>query len=291
MELATWDLVLPPGIWYFLPSSVSAVAEPSSWTAPDELLALPAARIPRHVAMIMDGNGRWATNQGKPRVFGHSRGAKVVPDLVGECCRLGERVGGPDFLTLYSFSLENWKRPQAEVEFLMSMYIDFLRSERPRMMRENVRFNQIGRIDQLPQNVLDEVHRTLDETGQNDGLVVTLALNYSGRAEIADACKVIAQKVKSGEIEAEDVDEGLIEAHLYTSGATGVATGIPMPDVDLLIRTAGELRVSNYLLWQISYAELWVTERHWPDFGRDELFKAILSYAGRQRRFGAVEPG
>ena len=262
----------------------------SPWTAPDELLSLPPDRVPRHVAMIMDGNGRWATRQGKPRIFGHSRGARVVPDLVGECCRLRERRVGPDFLTLYSFSLENWKRPRTEVEFLMSMYVDFLRTERPRMMRENVRFNQIGRIDQLPQNVLNEVCQTLVETAGNDGLVVTLALNYGGRAEIADAARAIAEKVKRGEIEPDAVDEALVETHLYTAGTTGVATGIGLPDVDLLIRTAGELRVSNYLLWQISYAELWVTDRHWPDFDREALFDAILAYAARQRRFGAIDP-
>ena len=261
----------------------------ADWTAPDDLLALPADRLPRHVAMIMDGNGRWAVRQGKPRVFGHSRGAKVVPDLVGECCRLRERVGGPDFLTLYSFSLENWKRPQAEVDFLMQMYVEFLRGERPRMMRENVRFNQIGRLDGLPRIVLDEVQQTLDETADNDGLTVTLALNYGSRAEIADACRAICQKIALGEFGPSDVDEDLVDAHLYTRGHTGAATGIDLPDVDLLVRTAGEMRVSNYLLWQISYAEIWVTDRAWPDFDRDELFEAVRAYAGRNRRFGALD--
>lgn len=261
---------------------------PEQWTAPRDLLALPREKLPRHIAMIMDGNGRWATRQGKPRVFGHSRGAKVVPDLVGECCRLRERLGAPDFLTLYSFSLENWKRPASEVEFLMGMYVDFLRNERPRMMRENVRFNQIGRVEGLPQNVLDEVHRTLEETAKNDGLVVTLALNYSSRAEIADACRLIGEKIAAGELSPADVNEDQIAAHLYTSGQSGTATGVTMPDVDLLVRTAGELRVSNYLLWQISYAELWVTESLWPDFGRDELFVSLRAFARRNRRFGDI---
>ena len=264
---------------------------PQQWTAPADVLALPPQRVPRHIAMIMDGNGRWATGRGQPRVTGHARGAKVVPDLVGECCRLRERLGAPDFLTLYSFSLENWKRPKAEVDFLMGMYIDFLKTERPRMMRENVRFNQVGRAEGLPANVLDEVHRTLDETAGNDGLVVTLALNYSSRAEIADACRVIAEKVAVGDLHPAQVDEELISAHLYTAGASGMATGIVMPDVDLLVRTAGELRVSNYLLWQISYAELWVTETLWPDFGRAELFDALRAFAARERRYGALEPG
>ena len=262
---------------------------PEQWTAPADLLALPPERLPRHIAMIMDGNGRWATRQGKPRVFGHWRGARVVPDLVGECCRLRERIGAPGFLTLYSFSLENWKRPPAEVDFLMGMYIDFLRNERPRMMRENVRFNQVGRVEGLPQNVLDEVQRTLDETAGNDGLVVTLALNYSSRAEITDACRIIAEKVAVGDLDPAQVDEALIASHLYTAGHSGTATGIEMPDVDLLVRTAGELRVSNYLLWQISYAELWVTETLWPDFGREHLFDSVRAFAGRNRRFGALD--
>ena len=263
---------------------------PEQWTAPAQLLALPKERLPRHIAMIMDGNGRWATRRGQPRVTGHARGAKVVPDLVGECCRLRERTGGPDFLTLYSFSLENWKRPKAEVDFLMQMYIDFLRAQRPRMMRENVRFNQIGRREGLPANVLDEVAQTLEETAKNDGLVVTLALNYSSRAEVVDACRAIAAKAAAGELAPEQVDEATIEQHLYTAGASGMATGIAVPDVDLLVRTAGEMRVSNYLLWQISYAELWVTPTLWPDFSRDELFAGILDFSARMRRFGALDP-
>lgn len=263
---------------------------PDRWTAPADVLALPRERLPRHIAMIMDGNGRWATQKGQARVTGHARGAKVVPDLVGECCRLRERLGAPDFLTLYSFSLENWKRPQGEVDFLMGMYIDFLRSERPRMMRENVRFNQVGRAEGLPASVLDEVNRTLEATAGNDGLVVTLALNYSSRAELADACRAIAEKVAVGDLHPAQVDEELISAHLYTAGTSGMATGIAMPDVDLLVRTAGELRVSNYLLWQISYAELWVTETLWPDFGRAELFESIRAFATRTRRYGALDP-
>jgi undecaprenyl diphosphate synthase len=158
------------------------------------------------------------------------------------------------------------------------------------MMRENVRFNQVGRAEGLPRIVLDEVNRTLEETAGNDGLVVTLALNYSSRAEIADACRAIAEKVAGGEVAPGEVDEALIDAHLYTAGTSGMATGIIMPDVDLLVRTAGELRVSNYLLWQISYAELWVTETLWPDFGRQELFDAIRAFSNRNRRYGALDP-
>ena len=260
---------------------------PEQWTAPADILALPREKLPVHVAMIMDGNGRWATGQGQGRHRGHAKGAKVVPDLVGECCRLLERVGGPRFLTLYSFSIENWKRPKAEVDFLMSMYVEFLREQRPRMMAENVRFNQIGRLDGLPQSVLDEVHQTLDETASNDGLTVTLALNYGGRTELADAAKSIAEDVAAGKLDPADVDQQALADRL-TTGPLGSFTGQSLPDVDLLVRTAGELRVSNYLLWQISYAEIHVTDALWPDFDRGELFAALRAYAGRTRRFGAV---
>jgi undecaprenyl diphosphate synthase len=259
----------------------------AQWYGPDDILALPKHKVPRHVAVIMDGNGRWATRQGRPRHEGHAEGAAVVPDLVGECCRLRERLGGLDCLTLYSFSLENWKRPADEVAFLMEMYVAFLREQRPRMMRENVRFNQIGRLDNLPPMVLDEVHRTLDETAKNDGLIVTLALNYGGRAEIVDAARRVAEDVAAGRLSPEDLDEAALEARL-TTGRLGGFTEVELPDVDLLIRTAGEFRVSNYLLWQISYAEIFVTEQTWPDFGRTDLFDAMRAYAKRTRRFGAV---
>ncbi len=257
------------------------------WHAPADVLALPRAKVPSHVAIIMDGNGRWATRQGKPRHEGHAQGAAVVPDLVGECCRLRDRIGGPNYLTLYSFSLENWKRPPEEVAFLMEMYVAFLREQRPRMMRENVRFNQIGRLDGLPQQVLDEVRQTLDETADNDGMVVTLALNYGGRAELVDAARHVAREVAAGRLAPDDIDEATVESFL-TTGRHGGFTGIELPDVDLLIRTAGECRISNYLLWQISYAEIVVTDATWPDFSRHHLFDSICSYAGRTRRFGAV---
>ncbi|MEL7237898.1 MAG: polyprenyl diphosphate synthase [Planctomycetota bacterium] len=270
-------------------SSAFATDVPAAdWTAPADILALPPERVPAHIAMIMDGNGRWAQRQGEPRVAGHAVGAKVVPDLVGECCRLRERSIDLGYLTLYSFSLENWKRPPEEVAFLMQMYVQFLRDERPRMMRENVRFNQIGRVENLPQEVLDEVALTLDETSKNDGLVVTLALNYGGRAEIVDAVRALAGKVASGEMSPGEIDEADLDAHLYT-GATGNKYGIALPDVDLLVRTAGELRVSNYLLWQISYAEIFVTDTMWPAFDRETLFAALRSYAARERRFGAID--
>jgi undecaprenyl diphosphate synthase len=228
----------------------------------------------------MDGNGRWAVKRGLERVRGHQEGAKSVRDVVTEAARLRKHHGGPDFLTLYSFSTENWKRPANEVSFLMQMYIDYLRQERATMMENNIRFNQIGRIENLPDPVLEEVGRALEATRNNDGLTLTLALNYSSRAEITDAVRAIAEKVKAGQLQPRDVTEQTISGHLYTAG---------MPDPDLLVRTAGEMRVSNYLLWQISYAELFVSDVLWPDFGANELHQAIRAFASRNRRFGALD--
>ena len=244
------------------------------------LADIPPERFPRHIAVIMDGNGRWAVRQNKRRVFGHQHGATTVRDVVTECARLREDFGGPDYLTLYSFSIENWRRPADEVAFLMQMYVEYLRSERPTMMENNIRFRQIGRLDNLPQEVLDEVNVTLEETAKNDGLTLTLALNYGSRAEIVDAVRAIAAKVRDGEIAPDAIDEATIDSHLYTAG---------MDDVDLLIRTAGEMRVSNYLLWQISYAELVVTDTLWPEFRAADLHGCIRAFSQRNRRFGALD--
>ena len=246
----------------------------------NDLTDIPEERFPRHIAIIMDGNGRWAVRRGLERVRGHQQGAKIVNPLVTECARLRRDHGGPDYLTLYSFSLENWKRPVEEVGFLMQMYIDYLREERATMMENNIRFTQIGRLDQLPEPVLDEMNTTIEQTKNNNGLTLVLALNYGSRGEITDAVRTIAEKVKSGEIRPGEIDESTITDHLYTAG---------MPDPDLLIRTAGEMRVSNYLLWQISYAELYVSDVLWPDFGIADLHQAIRSFAGRNRRFGALD--
>ena len=246
----------------------------------DELIDIPDNRIPRHIAVIMDGNGRWAVHRGLERVRGHQEGAKTVRRIVTECARLRKERGGPDFLTLYSFSLENWKRPATEVTFLMQMYIEYLRMERATMMENNIKFAQIGRLDHLPDPVLDEVNITLEETKNNNGLTLVLALNYSSRAEIVDGVRAIAERVKSGELDPRDIDEETVSENLYTAG---------MPDPDLLIRTAGEMRVSNYLLWQISYAELYVSDVLWPDFGENDLHEAIRSFASRNRRFGALD--
>lgn len=246
----------------------------------DPLDDIPTGKFPRHIAVIMDGNGRWAVRRGLERVRGHQQGARTVRDVVTECARLREHHGGPDYLTLYSFSLENWKRPTDEVSFLMQMYIDYLRQERSTMMENNIRFRQIGRMENLPDPVLEEMNITLDQTRNNDGLTLVLALNYGSRAEITDAVRSIAEQVRDGRLRPEDVREETISQNLYTAG---------MPDPDLLIRTAGEMRVSNYLLWQISYAELFVSPVLWPDFGVDDLHAAIRSFAARNRRFGALD--
>ena len=245
-----------------------------------DLADIPAGKIPRHIAIIMDGNGRWAVRQGLERVSGHQQGARQVKGLVTACAQMRKSVGGPDYLTLYSFSIENWKRPVQEVGYLMQMYIDYLRDERPTMMHNNIRFNQIGRLDNLPDAVLDEVNLTLDQTRHNTGLTLTLALNYGGRTEIVDAVRRIAQKVRDDQLDPRDITEQMLQQHLYTAD---------MPDVDLLIRTAGEMRVSNYLLWQISYAELWVSDVLWPEFDVAHLQEGIRQYAARNRRFGALD--
>ena len=246
----------------------------------DLLLDIPPQRLPRHIAIIMDGNGRWAVRRGQKRVLGHQQGARTVRHIVTTCADLRKRMGGPDYLTLYSFSLENWKRPIDEVSFLMEMYVEYLRQERATMMENNIRYQQIGRLENLPEPVLEEMHRTIEETRHNTGLTLVLALNYGSRAEIADAVKAIARKVRDGQLDAECIDERMISDHLYTAG---------MPDPDLLIRTAGEMRISNYLLWQISYAELFVSDVLWPDFNEHELGRAIKSFASRNRRFGGLD--
>lgn len=248
-------------------------------TAMADLQDIPRGKFPRHIAVIMDGNGRWAVKRGMERVRGHAEGAKSVRAVVTECARLKNEFGGPDYLTLYSFSMENWKRPVQEVGFLMQMYVDYLRQERVTMMENDIRFRQIGRLENLPDPVLEEMNVTLEETKNNTGLTLVLALNYGSRAEIVDGVRAIAEKVQRGEIQPGQVDEAMISRHLYTAG---------MPDPDLLVRTAGEMRISNYLLWQISYAELFVSPVLWPDFGVKELHEAIRAFAGRSRRFGGL---
>jgi len=243
----------------------------------DELAAegLCPERLPRHVAVIMDGNGRWAKARGLPRIEGHRRGVKSVRLLVEECCRLGIEQ-----LTLYCLSSENWKRPPRELSLLMHLLEQYVIEERSEIMRQNIRFTTIGRRDGLKAGVLRQVDKTIDFSRHNTGMGLCLALNYGARAEIVDAVREIARKVQSGQADADDVSEDLIASHLYTAG---------MIDPDLVIRTAGEMRVSNFLLWQISYAEFWVTETCWPDFRRPELLQALKDFAARDRRFGGLK--
>ncbi len=244
-------------------------------TSADCELAVPAERLPRHIAIIMDGNGRWAIERQLPRIAGHRAGAQSVRDIVVECGKLGIKA-----LTLYSFSMENWKRPAAEINALMGLYLEYLAKERQELIDNNVRFLQIGRREGLSSEVLAAVDETVAATAHCTGLTLALALNYGSRTEITDAVRAIAGKVQAGQLDPDAIDEETISAHLYTAD---------LPDPDLLIRTAGEMRISNYLLWQISYAELHVADVYWPDFRVQHLHEAIRDYAGRNRRFGAVD--
>jgi undecaprenyl diphosphate synthase len=243
---------------------------------PPALADIPRERWPRHVAVIMDGNGRWAQARGLPRAAGHREGVTTVRRVVTEAARLGLEA-----ITLYSFSSENWKRPADEVAALMMLCCEFLRIERETMLRENIRFRRIGRRDGLPPEVLAELDETERVTARHTGLTLCLALNYGSRTEIVDAARALAEEVASGRRTVDSIDEAAFAGHLYTAG---------IPDPDLLVRTAGEMRVSNYLLWQISYAELHVTEVLWPDFSVDDFHRAIASFASRERRFGGVLP-
>jgi undecaprenyl diphosphate synthase len=236
---------------------------------------LDPTRLPAHVAVIMDGNGRWARQRGLPRVEGHARGVHSVRATVEECCRLGVRQ-----LTLYCFSSENWKRPQKELDFLMTLLEQYLIEERAEILRENIVFCTIGRREGMSAAVLAQIDENVRLSASNTGMVLCLAINYGSRTEIVDACRKVAREVQSGKREPDAIDETVIASALYTAG---------QPDPDLLIRTAGEMRVSNFLLWQISYAELWVTERCWPDFDRDTLRQAFRDYAQRERRFGGLK--
>jgi undecaprenyl diphosphate synthase len=251
----------------------------NSRTLPDSqgVRGVPAEKMPKHVAIIMDGNGRWAVQNAQPRGEGHRRGASVVREVTQECARLGIEQ-----LTLYCFSSENWKRPREELDFLMHLLQFYLIEERPTLMKHQLRLRIIGRRDRLPAAICAEMDRTIEMTANNRGTTLCLAINYGGRAELVDAVRAISAEVASGRLTVEEIDESLISDHLYTRG---------MPDPDLLIRTAGEMRVSNFLLWQISYSELWVTQRFWPDFRVEDLHEAVRQYANRQRRYGGLNSG
>lgn len=231
--------------------------------------------LPRHVAIIMDGNGRWAKKKGFLRINGHKAGVESVREITRQCAR-----SYLEQLTLYAFSAENWKRPKKEVNFLMKMLKKFLINERQEIEENNIRLTSIGKIEELPQFVQDELSISIEESKNNTGMVLCLALNYGGRAEIVDAVRMISEDVNRGVIKNEDIDEALVKSYLYTSG---------MSDPDLLIRTGGEMRVSNFLLWEISYTELYITPVFWPDFRKPDLEKAFESFAKRERRYGGLK--
>jgi undecaprenyl diphosphate synthase len=240
-------------------------------------LGLTLEQMPRHIAIIMDGNGRWAQRRSLPRVQGHSQGARTVEKIAQCCVDLGI-----ESLTIYSFSIENWKRPKAEVNALMHLYTEYLVGIRPTLMKNNVELIHLGRLAGLPVPVQNELKKTMEDTRANTGMKLALALNYGGTAEIVDAARRIAQEYKTGKLRLKDINEQCISRHLYVAG---------LAEPDLLIRTANEMRISNFLLWQISYSEFYVTRTLWPDFKKASVEKAILAYAKRTRRFGTVRTG
>ncbi|MGE5124938.1 MAG: isoprenyl transferase, partial [Betaproteobacteria bacterium] len=243
---------------------------PAGGDEADLLRAVDFARLPRHVAVIMDGNGRWAKQRSKTRVEGHRAGVQAVRETVETAARLGLEV-----LTLYAFSIENWKRPEMEVKTLMGLLKHYLRNEMDTLLKNDIRFRVVGRAQELAPDVRDELAQAVARTAANGGLQFNIALNYGGRAEITDAVRSLFAELLENGRDPEAIDEAALSAHLYTAG---------QPDPDLLIRTSGELRVSNFLLWQIAYSEIWVTDVLWPDFRRRHLLQAIVDYQKRERR-------
>ena len=229
-------------------------------------------KLPKHIAIIMDGNGRWAQEKGYTRIYGHNKGVKSVQKIVEESLNLGIQ-----YLTLYAFSVDNWNRPKKEIGTLMSLLVDSLKKEFEKLIKNKIRLNTIGNIEALPKKVRDEIIRVSDKTKNNSKMVLTIALSYGAREEIENVIKNIAREVKNNTISIENVDHSIINKHLYTQN---------LPDVDLLIRTSGEQRISNFLLWQIAYAELYFTDVYWPDFGKKDFYKALFNYQKRERRFG-----
>lgn len=230
--------------------------------------------LPQHVAVIMDGNGRWAKRQGLPRIMGHKRGVDALKDLL-RCCQ----DWGIQALTAYAFSTENWKRPQEEVDFLMTLFQRVLRQELREMVEENVQIKFVGNLQELPRSLQQEISRSMEETKDNRGIRFSVATNYGGRQEILQACQAIAKLVQQGLLQPNEINEQVFESHLYTAGIT---------DPDLLIRTSGEMRLSNFLLWQMAYGEIYITDALWPDFNRAEFHRALCAYQQRERRFGKV---
>jgi len=250
------------------------IVKPNSTDA--KLLAsIDRDRLPKHIAVIMDGNGRWAKKRGKPRIFGHRAGAESVKAIIDTCARLQIKA-----VTLYAFSTENWKRPKSEISGLMSMLKRVLRRELDEVTASNIRFQAIGNIAGLAPDVQAELAFATEKTSSNTGLVMCVALNYGGRAEIVDACRKAANDLKNDGRSPDELSESDIERNLYTHG---------LPDLDLLIRTSGEMRISNFLLWQLAYSEIYVTQTLFPDFRRSQIFEAIIDYQKRDRRFGDVK--
>ena len=231
-------------------------------------------RLPRHIAVIMDGNGRWAQKRHLPRVAGHRRGTQSARTTIETCARLHIEA-----LTLYAFSVENWRRPKTEIEFLMQLLREYLRREMPLIQRNNIRMRFLGRADELPEGVQKDTREAVEATARNTGMVLSIALNYGGRAELVDAMNAILAE-RNGHGSGSTVTEEVLSRHLYTAN---------LPDPDLLIRTSGEMRVSNFLLWQIAYAEIFVTETLWPDFNREKLLEALLEFQKRERRYGGID--
>jgi undecaprenyl diphosphate synthase len=258
----------------FKPASGASLADLSTLPEDDLRDRVLARPLPRHVAVIMDGNGRWATGRGLPRIAGHQQGVSAVRAVVRAAGELGI-----DFLTLYAFSSENWNRPVDEVSTLMSLLERSIDRELPELMARQVRFRVIGRRGGVPATVQRRIDRVVEATARNTGLTLLMAFNYGGRDELVDACRRLARQVAAGAMGPDEIDEAALGASLYTDG---------VPDPDLLIRTSGELRVSNFLLWQIAYTELWVTPTYWPDFGPRELYLAVADFQQRNRRFGRV---
>jgi undecaprenyl diphosphate synthase len=240
--------------------------------ATELLPSLDAEAVPAHVAIIMDGNGRWAANRSLPRLAGHKEGARAVRETIGTAIELGL-----DYLTIYSFSSENWSRPADEVRGLMDLFVEVLERELDNLQRRSVRVIVSGRMPDLPKKTRAAFDRTMENTAHNTGLTLVVALNYGGRDEILDACRALVEEAADGSLSPGDIDAETFAAHLYTPG---------VPDPDLVIRTSGEMRVSNFLLWQIAYSELYVTDVLWPDFDRDDLLAAVIDYQSRARRFG-----
>ncbi len=238
----------------------------------DTIESLKSGSLPKHLAIIMDGNGRWAKQRGKLRIFGHENGVKAVRETVENSAKLGI-----EFLTLYAFSTENWKRPKLEVDTLMNLLVSSLKKELKTLHKNNIKLNAIGNIDSLPSKAYAELQEVITKTSKNNGMILTLALSYGAREEIKHAVQEISLKVKNNIISPENIDDTIINSHLYTHN---------LPDVDLLVRTSGEHRISNFLLWQIAYAELYFMDVFWPDFREQHLAEAIKNYQNRERRFG-----